>query len=200
MTTGDKVINLITSTPLMDVECPASPESACLVVWRPNASEQIEAIIGEELNDARADREAFRGDWVSVNNTCVQVRTELLAAKNELAQAQEQLRAAQSEVIRLSGDCQSYHMDAVKLRQWSEQAREALERISKIPPRGQGDAVEMECIARNALLQSHPAATNKTEEGKLTVLTAPELTEEQKNQPSPVPVIPWRDYGNPRQG
>lgn len=31
-------------------------------------------------------------------------------------------------------------------------------------------------------------------------LTVPELTEEQKQMPSPVPIIPWRDYGKSRQG
>lgn len=31
-------------------------------------------------------------------------------------------------------------------------------------------------------------------------LPVPELTEEQKKQPSPVPVLPWKDYGKPREG
>lgn len=36
--------------------------------------------------------------------------------------------------------------------------------------------------------------------GKRRIYDAPELTEEQKTMPSPVPVIPWKDYGKPRQG
>lgn len=36
--------------------------------------------------------------------------------------------------------------------------------------------------------------------GTRRIYDAPALTEEQKNTPSPVPVIPWKDYGNPRQG
>lgn len=36
--------------------------------------------------------------------------------------------------------------------------------------------------------------------GNRRIYDAPELTEEQKNMPSPVPVLPWKDYDNPRQG
>jgi hypothetical protein len=36
--------------------------------------------------------------------------------------------------------------------------------------------------------------------GHRHIIEVPKLTKKQKNMPSPVPVLPWVDYGNPRQG
>jgi hypothetical protein len=38
---GQEIINAIAAGSLMGVECPDAPGSACLVVWRENAAEQI---------------------------------------------------------------------------------------------------------------------------------------------------------------
>lgn len=59
---------------------------------------------------------------------------------------------------------------------------------------------EKVCEAFERARQLRQQVRDQMDEEEAEELAVPELTEEQKNQPSPVPVIPWRDYGNPRQG
>lgn len=124
---------------------PSAPQE--VPQWAKDAANEIHPPVG-------LGRDADRREFIAS-----------IIARHAQPALSEENRRLRGEIDQIVMERDAFHDERDTLRLWSEQAREALERISKIPPRGQGDAVEMECIARNALLQS-PAATNLTEERK----------------------------------